>query len=248
MAARARLPECWPTGIRLSPHVVDVVSCPLDLTPHDCDALEAFLSTEERARAARLATSPARRAFVAARGRLRQLLGLLSDRPPEGLRIGSDARGKPRLEGDAPPRLRFNVAHSGGLLVCAVTLDHEVGVDVERVREEVDCDRIARRFFNAEEAQALSALPTRVRRRAFFACWTRKEAVVKATGEGFARPFHTFAVSVDPRHAVLLAADPSLGSPAAWSLLPIPLPSLYQGTVAIHRPRIALRPWLGWAA
>jgi len=248
MAERARLPESWPRGIPLSPLVVDVVSCPLDLMPHAYDALGALLSTEERNRAARLATPEARRAFVAARGRLRQLLGLLSNRPPEGLRIGLDARGKPRLEGDTPPRLRFNVAHSGGLLVCAVTLDHQVGVDVERVREEVDCDRIARRFFAAEEAQALSALPSRIRRQAFFACWTRKEAVVKATGEGFTRPLDTFAVSVDPLHAVLLAADPSLGSPSDWSLLPIPLPPIYQGTVAIQRPRIALRPWLGRAA
>ena len=245
---RARLPERWPSEIRLSPHIVDVVSCRLDLAPRECDALEALLSIDERNRAARLGTPAARRAFVAARGRLRQLLGLLSNRPPEGLRLGLGVRGKPRLEGDPLPRLRFNVAHSGGLLVCAVTLDHEVGVDVERVREEVDCDRIARRFFAADEGQAFSALPSSIRRQAFFACWTRKEAVVKATGEGLARPLDSFAVSVDPVHAVLLAADLSLGSPSDWSLLPIPLPSIYQGTVAIQRPRAALRPWLGRAA
>jgi 4'-phosphopantetheinyl transferase len=235
-------------GIRLSPQVVDVVSCSLDLAPGEYGALGALLSTDERNRAARLATLEARRAFLAARGRLRQLLGLLSSRPPESLRIGHDARGKPRLEGDAPPRLRFNAAHSGGLLTCAVTLDHEVGVDVERVREEIDCEQIARRFFAAEEAEAITALPAHLRRQAFFACWTRKEAVVKATGEGFARPLDTFVVSVDPVHAVLLAADPSLGLPSDWSLLPIPLPATYRGTVAIQRPRAALRLWLAWAA
>jgi 4'-phosphopantetheinyl transferase len=245
---RARLPEGWPTGSRLSPHVVDVVSCPLDLTSRDHEALGALLSTEERNRAARLITPEAREGFVAARGRLRQLLGLLSKRSPDRLRIGIDARGKPRLEGDTPPRLRFNVAHSGRLLVCAVTLDHEVGIDVEREREDVDCDRIARRFFAAEEAQALSALPPRIRRQAFFACWTRKEAVVKATGAGLARPLDSFAVSVDPTHAALLAADASLGSPSDWSLLPIPLPPPYQGTVAIRHPRARLRPWLGRVA
>src|SRR5262245_63160139 len=98
---RARFTEGRrPTGSRLSSHVVDVVSGPLDLTSRDHEALEALLSTEERNRAARLVTLEAREAFVAARGRLRQLLGLLSKRSPDRLRIGIDVRGKPRLEGD----------------------------------------------------------------------------------------------------------------------------------------------------
>jgi 4'-phosphopantetheinyl transferase len=239
--ARAGIPEGWPAQFKPLPGVVDVVSCPLDLSPRAPEELVALLSAEERYRAVHLRTAEARRAFVAARGRLRQLLGLLVNCAPHRVSIGVNARGKPRLCDDANPRLRFSVAHSADLLLCAVTLDDEIGVDVERVDSDLDWERIARRFLAAEEATALRLLPPDAQRSAFFGCWTRKEAVVKATGEGLARALDSFVVSVDPAHAEVSAADASLGPASDWSLFPIPLPPAYQGTVAIKRRRVALR-------
>ena len=128
-------------------------------------------------------------------------------------------------------------------MVCALTLDHDVGIDVERVRENVEHDDLARRFFAADEVRSLAALPPRLRQEAFFACWTRKEAVVKATGEGLARPLDSFVVSVDLHRAQMLATTPELGPPGEWSLAVVPLPATYQGTVAMRGPIVSLRVW-----
>jgi 4'-phosphopantetheinyl transferase len=225
----------------LSASVVDVVACRLDAAPDEIDALRAWLSPDERARADRFHVERARDRFVVARGRARQLLGALSGRPPAAVRFVVAPGGKPGLEEGGG--LRFSLAHSADLLLCAFTLDREVGVDVERVRDDLDHDAIARRFFGAPEVRSLAALPPATARDAFFACWTRKEAVVKATGEGLARPLDSFVVSVDPAHAALLSADdPALGCPEEWSLLPVPLPPGYHGTVAV-RGAATLRPW-----
>ncbi len=237
-------PEDSRDRLCLSPRIVEVVSCRLDLTRGEIDGLRVLLSPAERERADRLRSDRARDAFVVARGRLRQVLGLLSGRPPGAVQIAVDARGKPRLEDDGCDRLRLNLAHAADLMLCAMTLDHEVGIDVERVRDDVDIEDIARRFFAPDEARRLLALPSVVRRDAFFACWTRKEAVVKATGEGLARTLDSFVVTVDPDRAEMLSADPELGPPWEWSLLPVPLPPTYQGTVALRAKGVSLRSWM----
>jgi 4'-phosphopantetheinyl transferase len=225
---------------RLDPSAVDVVSCSLHVDDVEVDALRACLSEDERARAGRFFSARGRDQFVVARGRLRQVLGALSGRSPRALAFAVAAGGKPRLEDGG--RLRFNVAHSGDLMLCAVSLDHEVGVDVERVREDIGHEDIARRFFAEDEVRSLAAVPPASRREAFFACWTRKEAVVKATGEGLARSLDGFAVSVDPARAELRRADPALGRIDEWSLLVVPVPAGYHATVAVRAP-VSLRVW-----
>jgi 4'-phosphopantetheinyl transferase len=233
-------------GPRVAPSFVDVVLCRLDLSRDEIDAMRGYLSPDERGRADRLISERARDRFVVGRGRLRQLLGPLCGRSPEGVRFSVAAGGKPRLDDDSRGRLRFNVAHSNDLMVCAVTLDQEVGIDVEYMREDVDCAHIAARFFARDEVRSLAAVPPPLARAAFFTCWTRKEAVIKATGDGMARPLASFVVSVDPGHAAILSADPGLGRPEEWTLIPLPLPPGYQGTVAA-RATITLRVWF-WPA
>ena len=95
--------------------------------------------------------------------------------------------------------LHFNLSHSEGLALIAVTRNSQLGVDLERVRSNVEIDAIARRFFSTSEKEALASLPASLRRRAFFVCWTRKEAYVKGRGEGMNYPSDCFAVTVDPR-------------------------------------------------
>jgi hypothetical protein len=93
-------------------------------------------------------------------------------------------------------------------MLCAVTLDHEVVIDVEHVRQDCDYGGLARRFFAEDEVRALVTAPPARARDAFFARWTRKDADIKATGEGMARPLASFAVSVDPARGAMLSSDP----------------------------------------
>jgi 4'-phosphopantetheinyl transferase len=233
----------WRERLRLSPGHVDVVSCRLDLAAAAVDELGRLLEPAETARARRFRSEDARRAHVIARGRLRQLLAAVLDRPPDTLPLTVAAGGKLALGGDDAGRVRFNVAHSGALALCALTRDDDVGVDVERVRDDVEIADVARRFLAPEESRGLLALPSAARRECFFACWTRKEAVVKAMGDGLARALDSFVVSVGPGPAAVLSTDPTLGAPEEWSLLPVPLEPGYQATVALRRPGATLRVW-----
>ena len=104
--------------------------------------------------------------------------------------------------------MRFNISHSGGLAVFAFTLDCEVGVDVEEIRELKDLAEIAARFFCAEETAELMSLPADQRTAAFFRCWTRKEAYIKAIGDGLSAPLDGFAVTLgrdEPARLIHLA-------------------------------------------
>jgi 4'-phosphopantetheinyl transferase len=233
----------WRERLRLSPGRVDVVAGRLDLEPAAVDALARVLAPDEVARAGRFRSEEARRAHVIARGRLRQLLAAVLGGPADAVRLAASARGKPGLAAPDGSGVRFSLAHSGRLMLCALTRDDEVGVDVEQVRDDVEVAEIARRFFAAEEVLGLLALPAAARREAFFACWTRKEAMLKATGDGLARALDSFVVSVDPGRPAVLSVPGALGRPEEWSLLPVPLPPGYEGTVALRRPGAALRVW-----
>jgi 4'-phosphopantetheinyl transferase len=235
--------DAWRLPAAPAPGMVDVVACWLDVPEPDARCLEALLASEESMRAAALRFDADRRRYVVARARLRQILGALGGCAPAAVVLVTGARGKPRLAEPATS-LRFNLAHSADLMLCAVTVGADLGVDVERVRDDVEHESIARRFFAPDEVASLAAVPAAARRDAFYACWTRKEAVIKATGEGLARPLDSFAVSIHPRDARLLRADPALGDVAAWSLLTVPLPPAFRGAVAVQAPAAALR--LSW--
>jgi len=140
-----------------------------------------------------------RRRFVVGRAVLRRILAGRSGLRPSELRFAYGDQGKPRLV--TPPgnaETRFNLSHSRGVAICGVTRGREIGVDVERVRQGVEIERIARRFFSARENRSFrSILPDR-RREAFFRCWTRKEAYLKATGRGVFGGSTRFDVTLSP--------------------------------------------------
>jgi len=145
----------------------------------------AGLDADEAARVARQHSAPARRRFVAARVALRALAAAYLGEPASALRFAVGERGKPCLVAPAgAERLRFNLAHSGDLVLLAFSIEHEVGVDVELTSRPVDWPDIAERHFPPAEVSALRALPPALRRRAFFAAWSCKEALGKALGEG----------------------------------------------------------------
>ena len=157
------------------------------------------LSFDEMARANRFHFDKDRTHFVRCRSALRSLLaGYLGISAAE---IGFEylASGKPQLAPEQNPRrLQFNVSHSGNMALIAVGSNLSLGVDIEKIREDVDTASLAERFFSARERAGLRALPVHLRVAGFFACWTRKEAFLKAIGTGLSFPLADFSVSTHP--------------------------------------------------
>jgi 4'-phosphopantetheinyl transferase len=171
-----------PERLQLGVDEVHVWRATLDVSPERLPELRQLLSDDERRRADRLARDTHRR-FIAARGLLRTILGRYLAIRPDTLRFAYGEHGKPRLADDTrTDALEFTLAHSGDLVLYAVASGRQVGIDVERVRNEVNPDRIAERFFSAGEIAAIRAAPEGSRLRLFFRQWTRKEAYVKALG------------------------------------------------------------------
>jgi 4'-phosphopantetheinyl transferase len=228
-----------------SADAVDVVVHRLDVGSSQLGAFEKLLTRDERARAGRVRQGDRRAGFIVGRGHLRVLLGQVLGCRPDAVPI-VDGRGeKPRLDETAQARVRFSVAHSAQLVLCALAMDHDIGVDVEHEDDAVEWEAIAARVFTAAERAALGALHPDARRGAFFDGWTRKEAVIKATGEGLRRPLTSFAVSVEPHRAAMLSCDPALGTPESWVLAPVPVPLGYRAAVAVRgrRTPMSLRLW-----
>lgn len=194
---------------------------PLDLTPAILDRLASTLSDDERERARRFAFAGLAARFVAARGIQRQLLARYLDVPPAAIRYRVTPHGKPELA-DAlcgTSDLRFNASNSGGLALFALVRGRDVGVDLEEVKPLPDAMEIASRFFSTRERAAMRALPREEVHRAFYRCWTRKEAYVKTVGEGLSIPLDRFDVSFGPgEQPRLLAVRNASEGAAEWSL------------------------------
>ncbi|HEV2749980.1 MAG TPA: 4'-phosphopantetheinyl transferase superfamily protein [Gemmatimonadales bacterium] len=186
-----------------------------------------LLSDVEQHRATQFAFDRDRDHFVVARARLRQLLASRLGVRPEAVELEYGAHGKPGLGGRfADGELRFNVSHCNDLAVYAFSSGREIGIDVEAIRSLSDADRIAARFFSRRESAAYRALDPPDRPLGFFQCWTRKEAFIKALGEGLSHPLDSFDVSLAPGEpAQILGIEATPGDDRAWrleSLTPAP--------------------------
>jgi 4'-phosphopantetheinyl transferase len=174
---------------------VHVWTVALDDDPGSVPALLKLLSGEERVRAARLRTTELRVRFIAAHGAFRRVLARYLDTAADAIRFEQTAFGKPFVAGTP---VSFNLSHSDGLALCAITVDGQIGVDVERIRPVTDADDIVKRYFAPLEASEYARLPASERPATFFSTWTRKEAFLKATGLGLQRPLDSFEVEVTP--------------------------------------------------
>jgi len=235
--------------IALAPGEVHVFMVPLADPPAAHRALLDVLSAAEVERAARFARADDRRRFVVGRATLRALLGACLSVAPERIDFVQGPHGKPELApGIGHTGLRFNVAHSGGWVLLAAARDAAVGVDVERVRPLPDAEALAERFFAAAEAAALRALPDGLRAGAFFACWTRKEAFVKAHGAGLTLPLGSFEVTLCPGDAPAVVRVDGPGDTAdAWSVWSLAPDDGYIGAVVARTRGATLFVWR-WSA
>lgn len=190
--------------------------------------LLALLTAQETERANRFCFEVDRSAYIAGRGILRLLLGRYLTQEAFFSEFLYNEYGKPMLpEGMIARDLRFNLSHADGVALFAVTCGREVGVDVESVQRNIDYGQVAGRFFSLRERTTLLSLPAEAQREAFFACWTRKEAYIKARGMGLSLGLDAFDVSLAPGEpARLLATRDDPQQAARWSIQ-----ALYPGPV-----------------
>ncbi len=216
----------------LTDREVHIWHVPLDWDAAYVAELHCLLSEDERRRADRYHFHRDRDHFVVARGFMRSLLGSYLDLAPAQLRFTYSAHGKPGLDDS---RLTFNLSHSAGQALLAVTLARAVGVDIEFLRGDFSCVEVARHFFSHREQAGLEALGRDAQTTAFFNCWTRKEAYIKARGEGLSLPLDQFDVSVAPGEpAKLVATRPDAAEAWCWTLRELQVEPGYVGAVAVE--------------
>jgi 4'-phosphopantetheinyl transferase len=199
------------------------------------DALTDILSTEEQERAAQLRMDTVRLRFTTTRAALRTILSRYLEVPAREIALEEEAHGKPRLARQYRSlQTHFNVAHSHDLALVAVTVDCEVGVDIERHRDVDHWEQIALRYFHDAEARAIVSSAPFARMNAFLKCWTAKEAVLKAFGAGLGGSLASFQVPIDDHNGQWLQVGDESGAPATqvW-LQPLAPHTNYVGAIAL---------------
>ncbi|MBI5651072.1 MAG: 4'-phosphopantetheinyl transferase superfamily protein [Chloroflexi bacterium] len=235
--------ELAPDQLTLEPNHIHVWRIALDLPASRVDDLRALISRDELARADAFYFPEHRVRFIVAHASVRMILARYARRAPRDLVFATDAFGKPALVQPAPV-LRFNLAHSEHLALCAITRDAPIGIDVELIKPLENLDELAARFFSPHEIAALRALSADQRTRGFYACWTRKEAYIKAVGKGLREPLDQFAVSLAPNEpARLLFARDDPHAAEQWSLFALEPAPGYIGASAIHARARVLQGW-----
>lgn len=241
-------PACWqtpPVDLSLGAGEAHVWLGALDVPPEKLLELRALLHADELARADRFLQPHHRAHSAAARGYLRILLGRYLEVAPRSVELQFNPFGKPSLAGALVAHgLRFNVSHSHGLALFAFTRRREVGVDIEKIRPEFATSEIAARFFSAAESARLRTLAPDQQPRAFFECWTRKEAYIKARGDGLSRRLDSFEVAFGPGVApAILAASDEPNAAVRWVMYDLQPPEGYCGALIVERPGVAVACW-----
>lgn len=203
--------------------------------------LAEILSADEGTRAERFRFDEDRRDYIVARGCLRTILGLYLGQAPEKIEFTYGEYGKPGLA-NSTAQLKFNVAHSGALALYAFTLIGEVGVDLEFIPP-ITVDEVARRFFSPDEVAGLEQFYGLRRQEAFYRCWTRKEAFVKAKQVGLSLALDQFDVTLDSEPAALLRTRWDESEAARWSLYNLDVGTDYAGAMAIEARGSKLSSW-----
>jgi 4'-phosphopantetheinyl transferase len=238
-------------GFQIAPHLalpedeVHLWRADLEAIRADESRWQTLLSSDESTRAARFHFSRDRQRFVASRALLRTILGSYLATDPSGLSFSYSQKEKPSLGPEhRASGISFNISHSGGVALFAFTRRREIGVDVEQLRSDFDLEAIARRFFSAYEQKQLAALPPEEKADAFFRCWTRKEAHIKATGDGLSLPLTQFDVSLGTGETnALLATRPDGAEAGRWLLRDVSGGPGYVAALCVRGRDWKLRDW-----
>jgi 4'-phosphopantetheinyl transferase len=230
--------ECSSAAMAAQPRTVagndiHVWHASLSATAFNEKLARKLLSADELARMARFHFDNDRRNFIFCRSMLRTLLASYLGASPAELVFAYSTHGKPSLC-PSSGALEFNLSHSNGLLLIGVSQRRKIGVDIERIRHDIEVNEIAGRFFSPVEQQALDQASERSRPDAFFRCWTRKEAWLTARGDGLSFPLSSFDVlDAQPDGAVTLVTRPDPAEALRWSICSIAAPRGYAAAVAV---------------
>jgi 4'-phosphopantetheinyl transferase len=213
---------CSSVDWQLGPTDVHVWAASLEMAPKVLSSFERILCSSEMARARRFHVDQHRNRFIGGRGFVRMILSHYLRTEPGKLEFAYNPHGKPSLSGAfAESRLNFNLAHSENLALLAVTRADAVGIDVERIKPLTDTDGLVAQFFSARESAAFHNLPPEQKSVAFFNLWTRKEAWLKATGEGIGHLLNVVEVSFlpgEPARFLSLPGGPKTTASWSWIL------------------------------
>lgn len=202
----------------------------LGMPPGQLDPLYGLLDQEEQARASRFRVRAPREEFVASHAFLRLVLGKYLQLDPRAVRFQLAEKGKPELIDE---NIRFNLSHTQGAAVVAIVQKRRIGVDVERIREDTEAMELAERFFSAAEVDWLRSQPASEQIASFFACWTAKEAYVKACGTGLSTPLAGFSVTPAAKEKWQLKIFDATHCSENWSIWPLDLGANLRGAVAV---------------
>ena len=228
--AAASLPE-------LSPGEIHIWSLRLDPPAERVEQLGRSLAEDEWARANRFRFDKHRRQYAVGRGALRTLLAAYLGTRPELVRFRYGPRGKPFLAEDLAGKgdLQFNLSNSDEMALVGFVRGVEIGVDIEFLKPMPDCEEISERFFSLSEREVLRGLPREIKEEGFFNCWTRKEAYLKAVGEGLAAPLDSFDVTLAPGEPPrMLTLEGDAARAARWTFQCFRPADRYIGALAIE--------------
>jgi 4'-phosphopantetheinyl transferase len=205
--------------------------------------LARLLSKDEYQRAERFHRPADRRRFIAGRGILRKIISSYLSLAPDEAQFVYNKYGKPSvLTNQDRNALRFNLSHSNGMALYAVTRGRRIGIDIEYMREDFATLEVAERYFSKDEFEALERVPINQRTEAFFNCWSRKEAYIKAIGMGVSYPLDGFTVSLAPEAApALLRVDADATEAARWKMYKLDAAEGYAAALIIENPPVSLR-------
>lgn len=202
-----------------------------------------ILSADEKNRANKFRFQSDRLHYIAARGILRSILSNYLKIKPSEVSFQYGSQGKPALNPNH--NLKFNISHAGGLALFAMTMNHEIGIDLERIKEEIEIDLIANRFFAPGEIKRLFSLPKKDQPQAFFQCWTRKEAFIKAKGDGLSFPLDQFEVSFGAsEQGRLIKTAWGENEVANWHLTTFDPEEVFTGALAVYGKVDSIRYYL----
>ena len=208
-------------AISLNADEVHVWQAPLALAKPDLNYFYNILSPEERIRAARLRDTRLADRFIAARGWLRQILWQYIHIKPGDIQFTYNEHGKPAVAqafaNTSDQHVEFNLSHSGDLAMYAICRQRPVGIDVECIDDRLDMDVIAGKFFSPAELQMFRTTPAKQKAKTFYACWTQKEAYLKARGKGFCHPTNAFSILPGRQSVLKHSLEPAENH--RWSLL-----------------------------
>lgn len=214
--------------MQLDSNEVHVWTADLAIPPEQVKVKFEFLNADERARAERFHFPMHSRRFIAARSDLRQILSLYLNIKPKDIVFEYTQHKKPYLHLPDHSRIQFNVSHSEDIAIYAVTLDHDIGIDIEKIKTSYD-PKVANRYFSQRENEALTHLTPEERIVGFYRVWSRKEALVKAVGKGLSIPLSSFSVSVNDTVETILLENVS------WSILPLSIQDGFQSALATNQ-------------